>query len=153
MEAPFPNKFKNGVVPRLAIPHVILLPSFLRVLYRPPIHTCRHCTAVGLLLGSQAHMAVIRSIASGQAWGMILLSAVGANCQGGVGGGSRHHCSWVFVGIHISLSSHLWKPKVHCLCELEPLGPVLLRWRSHHTTNLVDLISLKPWSSVISLSS
>lgn len=42
--------------------------------------TCRHCTAVGRLLGSHWHIAVMRSQASGQAWGMSLLKEVGANC-------------------------------------------------------------------------
>ena len=39
----------------------------------------RHCTAVGLLFGSQAHIAVIRSMASGQAFVMILERGVAAN--------------------------------------------------------------------------
>ena len=110
--------------------------------------TCRHWTAVGRLLGSQEHMAVIRSTASGQALLTILDMEVGANCDGQVQvqTGVRHMKSKWHPGrtwpCKRVLAAHLRKAEVHCCGKLQAFRPRLLRRGAQNAADFVDLIRL-----------
>lgn len=111
--------------------------------------TCRHWTAVGRLLGSQEHMAVMRSTASGQALVTILDMEVGANCNGQVQvqTGVRYKKSQWHPGrtwpCKRVLAAHLREAEVHCCGKLQAFRPRLLRRGAQDAADFVDLIRLE----------